>query len=152
MAFTDEDGRRAEAEQQEQMRRLLQQGRAVITGARGCRSGCGCLSTFISLAIVLFIGAAIVFLFTGRGDSAGKRACERFYELDASTNGLALSEVWLSSELNDIRELAVEAKPRIRDTSDALFTVAHPLEVDKVTIIAATAAMGAACAEAGHSP
>jgi hypothetical protein len=110
------------------------------------------MATFISLAIVAVVVLALVFLFSGRGDSAGKRACERFYELGATSSDLALSEVGLGSELNDIRELAATADARIRDASDALFAVAQPVDVDTVALVAATAAMGAACAKGGHSP
>jgi hypothetical protein len=141
-----------EAEERERIRRMLLRGPLVFRVARGCRSGCGCLATFISLAVVAVVVLALVFLFSGGGDSAGKRACERFYELGATPGGLALSEVGLGSELNDIREIATLAERGIRDASDALFAVAQPVDVDTVALVAATAAMGAACAEAGHSP
>ena len=104
-------------EQREQFRRFLAQGPLVFRVARGCRSGCGCLATFISLAIVAVVVLALVFLFSGRGDAAGKRACERFYELGATPSGLALSGVGLGSELNDIRDLAVAADARQWNTA-----------------------------------
>ncbi len=152
MVFTDEDRKRREAEQREQFRRFVAQGPLVFRVARGCRSGCGCLATFISLAIVAFVVLALVFLFSGGGDSAGKRACERFYELGATPSGLPLSQVGLGSELNDIREMTRTADAGIRDASKALFEASLPVEVDTVALVAATAAMGAACAEGRHSP
>jgi hypothetical protein len=149
--FTDEQKRRMQDEQHEQFRRYVQKGPIVFKLARGCRSGCGCLISFFFFVIFVAIVVSLVLMFTG-GDSPGKRACERFYELGNDTSGLTLSGVALGSELNDIQELSSLAEADIRVASDALFVAAQPVEVDTVALVTAAAALGAACAEAGHSP
>ncbi|GEM_PF-6268292 len=151
MTFDEQDRKRAQETQREQLRRYVQKGPIVFKVVRGCRSGCGCLVSFFFFVIVVAIVVSIALMLTG-GDSPGKRACERFYELGTDTSGLTLSGVALGSELNEIQELSSLAEADIREASDALFVAAQPVEVDTVALVTAAAAMGAACAEAGHSP
>jgi len=152
VTFDEQDRKRAQETQREQLRRYVQKGPIVFKVVRGCRSGCGCLVSFFFFVIVVAIVVSIVLMLTG-GDSPGKRACERFYELGADAGGsTTLSGVALGSELNDIQELSSLAEADVREASDALFVAAQPVEVDTVALVTAAAAMGAACAEAGHSP
>lgn len=152
MSLTDEDRERIEAEERERarVRLLLEQGPVIVRFARGCRSGCGCLLSLFSFAIVLGIALAVVFLFTGGGDSAGEAACGRFYEFSEIVGGTTFSQFDLGSRLDDIQELAAEADAEIRVAGDGLFAAAQSGDTGR--IIAAGANMGAACAKAGHSP
>lgn len=115
---------------------------------RTYRSGCGCFPSILALPVIIAIAVIVVFLITRGGGTDSEAACDIFSRSFGPERESQLTEFELLGALVDIQEASDGASSEVREAAEALFTASQ--SQDAAAIISSAAAMGSACARAGH--
>ena len=115
---------------------------------RTYRSGCGCFPSILALPVIVAIAVIVVFVLTRGGDTGVEAACDLFSRSFGPERETQLTDFELAGVLGDIQEASDGASSEVRAAAEALFIASQSQDASRV--ISAAAAMGSACARAGH--